>query len=746
MPEPSSPERRINRRTFFKRGAAVAATAVAAPIIGRGALGSTEEVGVPTLAPTTKDLLIPTPPDTEHQRLQQAGLGELINIYDQTKSILNTYHTLVNQPNLLSFYNACRQAIEEPNDKDNPNIVKVRDGWGEKQSETNEAARAHINTLLINTTATEEDPEEIRDFLRKYSDSLPLHILALPPVVEINKRGGIHNKAVILTSPKNMEDALFVLFHESNHALDFLWEPIKPYMSREQYIRYVESYLEHLSSLTNSFFSIPANELFAPGANQSSMFSRVRDASYGNLSDDQFMQQIEEYEESYPEYSLPEALKTTHNPTLRYTGLAHYIGRKLRHMSNSNEKDENFINNPLTKKIMNETFINIAHHLVNPPLKQNRLIIAGSLDDLPEDDLLFTGHHLAFSEERLNIFSTLNTSPTLAEFKRRLGLQAPLPNEFLEQQAQKIEWTKDQLLKKGAELLEEYEYENGKKYRMYQLPDNPFSPDRKLLFFQSTSVDFTDGMNSFLISIPAGNYDKGFANSQMSLTPTGDKTKVFSVATDANHTLEINLERPQENSYFHYEAVDPTVQLMEINNSYPTDFMFDHIAECDFVYEGNIEDKKVTSSRVIWTGASEDTRYYPIPESATNHDNNALILAGAPNQTAMLVRDAESNQALTLLEGTVFKGLGYVNSEELVLDEHGRYTLDGHQFAISEQKNEEIQKKLKEKRAYPAIKQRVITTDNDQSVIRFYLVIQYEDGNGEKKLYTTKLTAIPPTA
>lgn len=665
-------------------------------------------------------------------RLETAGLGDFTGIYFKTRQLKKIY-----QASLFSdMCGVCKQVVS--GGKINFDISQLRDGWGDKKEGAVEDAKGLVEKLTIDVHETLDTSIEVRDFLTKLADVLPIHVLALPSQVKMVPAGGRYDPAgkVELTTLADKEEAPVVVLHELTHALDINWRQIKPYVERVDYIHYIDQYLEHISAIAREWFMMPWEEAakIKYGAPLLTLHKRAK-------SDEELSSEIEGYEKSLANYSRDDlSLEQRDNLGYRFNRLTHFIGQNM-----LLGERRRFLRNSNVAKIMDYALSDIQHFLVGP-VKANDLGLPSTIKDVSESGLWLTAHNLAMQNTRLALFSNFPKDLTLNEIRESFALSPrniwvkdqAINDELFDKEVRRkeVEQTKKLIIDYGAKLIGEL-YQRGRgRYNIYELPSNPFAQGRKILLAQ-------------LLESEHASFFRGIYNDN------------FGVLISVPDETEIDLAKPLFTFPNPYSSI-VTVKEGKVRSlrKPPREVYIkaDHLAQTELVYEGDFDNNHRLSGEVfLTTDPDGNIRIYPLIDKLRQFlPWYALHFTGFDWSDIILSRvGGKEVKSDFLADGSFPSRFGRLYGVTPDLTKSGVYFLEGairsrDRFLVPSKKNARLQEILKKFGFYTINKdnyqmsvayKRVISETGDDGYLKLFLNILYQQDN----MWRTEIFPLNPS-
>lgn len=715
----------INRRRFFSLGLAAAALTVVSC-----------EKPVPV---------------SEEKRLEDAGLGDFTGLYLRIKYLQAKFHAV---PPLMpdDFYKTLFLTAEGKIGKESLQVAQLRDGWGEKIEEVDLAVEEKIDSLSIDLMGAKDSEEQVRIYLKKIGKILPINILAMPDKLEVLTEGACGGSCFAyrsrerlgIPSPiKHGEKATNATIHESTHALDGDADRITPYVKKADYISYMESYYDYATSLAEAWLAVDEREaLELP-------LTSVNDA-------------VGKMMEIYEENILGELQDEELGINKRYNLTAYRAGSKLIALSqtaNHSKEDEAFLNNRYVGKLMEHVLFEAMHNLVGP----SNLADPGepSLAKAKGIQLMALSLRLALQKKRLDLFSTLPKNASLNDFRDSLGF-APLDeakNDVYEADSSRI------LKEYGAKKLGEYEYLEGKSYRLFQLPENPFATQRTILYLEFDKREQGQPKGT-LISIPKDQYDPNLKDRKTFFDASYAerfKTKRWiDMGKHAYNSSAFGFEISEGNILNMYlnagedlnlrpiplgEAIaapeDITIVVMEEAPD-TKELRWDQTAKVDIIGFGDFYSHQATfDQEALWIEERryEKTNLFPFPKGKNLNTNIVLLFKGIGTNAVVLTGNNPSEESVFIPEGSVgpYGSFSYLRDVQVVKEPEERYVErreDGFYYflGIPCKFSEEDDKRTQELFAknYQQVIDYKLIDDGSKSSPRFqyYLILYRPSQNG----------------
>lgn len=609
---PDTGKERISRRTFLRKTRDTAVdVAITGSLIGSGAAAGF----VVNEMRHGEKKLTPLPANLEEERLQSAGIGDFHRFYALTRLMVSEFGGTIDYPNVRSIYEACARVGRAEADEKSPEVIRIRDDWGTDKDDLVEKAKKYVETIQIDTGPV-ISKEPIQENLSRFANVFPVHILASSPRITIDSAenryffDAAHNTMQIgyVINPSQDPFDLHNWFSEMNHALDFNWVKIKPHMDRASYARYLELYTESVSHIMRGFLSLDR----AKARNvlrSSKIFSGIRDG-YGG-SDEQFNTKIGELENSFPEYSSQLTLEEKNLDALQRFGLLiHYIGnrfREVRTKQDLTQQDKDFTENLLARRLMSDAMTQVGHLLINRPSFFTNPTASIQRQDVDLDATIY-----AFNDNLVKIFSVVK-NPTYDEVRRALGLRVyeitTEQQRYAETEASKVSRFLQDF---GAKEIGEFEHkENDRKEQLYQLPQNPYAPERETLFVYLSNRDEELSDNSgFIISMPKDAFSPNRDDWKIDWGQDKDKRLQLSISVN-NRQADIPIHtiggvRTLGNFSIQKVDVIPNSSVVPL----------DSLARSAFVLKGDLGAKSVSKGLVRWKGEGGRVLLFPLPDDA----------------------------------------------------------------------------------------------------------------------------------
>lgn len=277
---PEHPEKKpgITRRNFL-RAVFLGTTAIAL----KGSLdlldftptppqATPEPVSEPTPTPTPNLTAEPTPepiptdevdPALQEERFEKLGMREFWSFYT-TVTEVNTRLGARNEANFFHrIFITCQKIAEGSiTNPDDPEVVRLRDGWGEKKDTVVNDALEYIQTMKVQYDGSGDDPKKFRtEHLPTFAKTFAPMALALPHQIWITSVGtqvtADYLATVTFEDDWGVEEAWSRFFHEVVHATDVWSDRIQPYVSKEDYLEYAATYFKLTQDLILDWLDAP---------------------------------------------------------------------------------------------------------------------------------------------------------------------------------------------------------------------------------------------------------------------------------------------------------------------------------------------------------------------------------------------------------------------------------------------------------------------------------------------------------
>ena len=193
----------------------------------------------------------PTPEITDfRERFAEVGMLDFWDFYKTVQDTEYKYGSRAHGDFFNVIYNLCDRVAQGAIETDDPELLQVRDGWGEQKEHAVEAAKNHIKTISIeHDKESGDNPEDFRNNqLLKFAESFAPMAHALPKKLYLYKFGvgGTTPDSISTKSFADFEPwlAWMEFFHENTHATDIYFDRVKPYIPRQEYLTYLTKYYE----------------------------------------------------------------------------------------------------------------------------------------------------------------------------------------------------------------------------------------------------------------------------------------------------------------------------------------------------------------------------------------------------------------------------------------------------------------------------------------------------------------------
>lgn len=430
--------------------------------------------------------VLPPLSDKERQTLTESGLMDFAGLYGQYRAMHSKYGSAGEFYHMLG---TLERVVTGQVGVNSSEAAQLRDGWGEKAGQLDSDTGRKISNLGITTAPGVMDSiDGIRHFLTTVARVFPHHIMALPNHLHVWPGGGNAGDDLInIESPtKGGENAYITLLHEGGHELHGRWFAHRPYIQKDKMIQYVSMYLQTIEAIADSYYSSPLDEALR-FKNGQMLVGFIPTETEALAKWDQ-ANPLSAWEVELPGYTI-DPKDRFQNRDYRLNKMIHYAGSQLFASSQKGDltQDEQYIaSHPLIKRLASMGLAEIGHFLIGPVQKKGGGRLAASIAELPEDGLVITVYNLAIQAQRLALFSRLNVNATLADLREALGLKPVTELETSTPTPKKIEYeyTAEQPETYGATLVGEYQIDRETKYKLYELPPNPLTPEKKGLLLR----------------------------------------------------------------------------------------------------------------------------------------------------------------------------------------------------------------------------------------------------------------------
>lgn len=568
-------------------------------------------------------------PDAEN-RLCSAGLGDFVGIYHLSHQLVSTYGTTIFPEISGILHDVATGGLEKAGFRDSLQLQvdEFKQGWETRKSSATQEARERISSprFKINTSNTKDKREDVEIFLQKFADICPVLVLALPDTVEIISGGGTAGGNLVqLTSPTQIEAATVTFLHEGIHAMEQNWRRIKPYLSRSQFINYLEGYFTVIKQTTEQIFSNQLEEAQKIKNGNPWLFAhKYEDGGPGE-------EKIEQYEKAFLPATLeksfsdkPEGLRASY----RFTQVGHFVGSRLMEIQKKVDRNEalsveenTILNHPLARELMYYVLDESKHYFVGPIQKDAGIMVKSS--DIPQEGFLSDLNALMQRKRIALIAPSVPITSTYSEIRNKFGLADTEPSDEFKQ-----------LTEYGAKLVGEYiGPKEQKRYRIFSLPYDTKLPDRMTFYLYTESG--IGAARRILISIPRSKFDPTLTERNFSWQEKDNGSQVsMRLNQDTNLTLVFNEHRDiaDDQPDLGFDVPINIVQrpyriiFNDFTNSFRT-----HLARTDLAMIRDLtkNDSHLKSGQVVSMYDQKGTlKYFPINISDADTVQTVLIFPG----------------------------------------------------------------------------------------------------------------------
>lgn len=648
---------------------------------------------------------------SDQEKLKAAGLEDFIPLYiimDRLSPVIAGESDLVDLEVARTFYSVSKRVVSGEIDGNHPDVIRIRDGWGEKSGEIERDMDTKISGLTVRVTDLYPDktnPEEIKSYFRKIGKVLPYYILAIPDIVEVGPAFASDQVMGIAPfSPYDGGSGFVINFHEMSHELNLSWQRVKPYIPRDKYLGYIQSYLESTLAIANSFLTLPEEIAIKIVVNN----FPTRENDTPSLTD------LLEREKSIPGYStIPIPVQKQFDYQYRRYRLLHYLGQKVLHVLQGQvtDLDKQFLESQFVRPMFTDLLANISHSLDFPITYKTGL--ARFPDQIDSNSLAITGYHLAFHLWRLQNLSSVGKDADLQTFQDALGFNTETSDNNN---------IRNKLTSFGAKEIDQHEYLKGRRARLYVLPDNPFTPEKKVFY-----VEFVDRLdqtpNDILLSVPKIYFDVDYSALFLNMRFEKADNLILDIPLSENHTVTINII----SSFIHYYSVkDENVQILMVQpNLEEISLAKESVVTSPIIMQGDLKPSKSVQGFAIWHQVSDiSVRLYPLSENY--RPASALIIPGYP-RGVLLLSGNETLKSILLPDGTPDDKM---DSNIIREPDTGKYIISGHIFTVDQENNSTLQNLVENPELIrnKSLLAQPVYRDGGNSGMWFYLLITTQDG------------------
>ncbi len=435
------------------------------------------------------------PTSSELERLEQLGLEFTVPFYTEVRRLVADWEIDISEPNghfpQIWMYQELRAiATDATVAADDSRVVRWRDGWGARQETLYEDAMERMAGASFHLGQHNHNPDDLTEYpglLKRVVETFPLLGMVMPLNFAIEPGGGLAGGDVLTVSRADeaSENDEITAGHEGLHIVDSegSLELLKPYVDRDAWMKQEELAARLIDTLVQHWVSRSTTREAVDFKGLALYLGEKKDRG-------RVLAWVATLEKLFLDMSEPEYVEPVDggNFLWRFADVTHTVAHvwwKHKHGKDLTNREQDILgkvrgNLPRFRQLMGYVLWDFRHHLVGPPQDNDDGGFPHRRGDL-EEGLLETCNELYWRVRLLQLAPKLGADASFMQIRKDLGLEG-VEGEPAEvgEYARK----RDILLRSfdfvpvEAFVASSQEQFPGLRGRVYDVPDNPFMPER----------------------------------------------------------------------------------------------------------------------------------------------------------------------------------------------------------------------------------------------------------------------------